>query len=136
MTQSPGIEMQQPRGEEAAGHSHEGFDPFYRHIAYRPELARFRRLAAFWAKKLHDDTSVFGSRCDELNQLLRDCPELNGKTVLDCPYWMAERDCPEDRWEDIRVAWKAYEEALIKYGKFVVLRFWSLLMAFQVRLCL
>jgi hypothetical protein len=99
----------------------EGYSFLYKHIAHTPELGLFRRFGAFWAKKLHDDTSEFLACLSTLNEHLGKISELDGKTVLDCPLHVVKQVCPmsDSDSKPLYEAWAAYDMALLQYGMFV-----------------
>ncbi|KAH8733088.1 hypothetical protein GQ44DRAFT_745303 [Phaeosphaeriaceae sp. PMI808] len=107
----------------SSARSVEGYSSLYKHIAKYPELGLFRRFGAFWAKKLHDDTSEVLARLEVLNGELQKCPDLDAKTVLDCPLRFVKEKCSKEypdgdnRYRLLLTAWTEYDRALVRYGK-------------------
>ena len=96
-----------------------GYGSLYMNIAMYPELGLFRRFGAYWAKKLHDDTSDVLTRLGDLNRAIASVPELGESSVLDCPLRVVKEKCPENepRFENLYTTWKKYDEALLRYGR-------------------
>jgi hypothetical protein len=99
-----------------------GYSSFYFHIAYNPELGNFRRFAAYWAKRLHDETAELSACIAKLDKEIKKFPHLDAQTVLDCPKRTFQEGCPrlESPYADINVLWDRYDEALMRYGAFVL----------------
>jgi hypothetical protein len=91
----------------------------YKYIALCPQIGLFRRFGAFWAKKLHDETSELNECLTALNDQIGRRPELDAKTVLDCPLRIVKKKCPKDQHKTLYDAWAAYDLALIRYGGYV-----------------
>jgi hypothetical protein len=98
----------------------QGYNHFYKHIAVFPELGIFRRFGAFWAKRLHDETSELVACVVTLEDELKKWPNLKANTVLDCPKRVAKERCPtnESQYKPLHEAWLKYDEALVRYGMF------------------
>lgn len=100
----------------------QGYSLLYKNIATYPELGLFRRLGAFWSKKLHDDTSKFRTCLFNLNDHLGKVPGLGGKTVLDCPLGIVQAKCPRSHalYAELWDAWDKYDASLLNYGMCVL----------------
>jgi hypothetical protein len=109
----------QPQDKMSSGND-EGYSSFYNHIALVPELGNFRRFGAFWAKKLHDESSELLGHIASLDEALEKWPELDAKSVLDCPkrYLEENRQGHEEQYKTVEQAWSKYDEALMRYGMF------------------
>jgi hypothetical protein len=111
--------ISEPRPQDKMSSSDdEGYSSFYNHIALFPELGNFRRFGAFWAKKLHDESSELLGHIASLDEAIEGWPELDAKSVLDCPkrYLEENREGHEEQYETVNQAWSKYEEALMRYG--------------------
>jgi hypothetical protein len=98
----------------------QGYSSFYQHLAVSPEIGSFRRFGAYWAKKVHDDTSEFLACLAVLNQELEKWPELGAQTVLDCPKTFMKEKYPVGTpdSEPLHDAWDKFDAALTRYGTF------------------
>jgi hypothetical protein len=96
----------------------EGYSSFYNHIALVPELGSFRRFGAFWAKKLHDESSELLAHIATLDEAIQECPGLDAKSVLDCPkrYVEENRKVNKNKCRVVTQAWLKYDKALMRYG--------------------
>ncbi|KAF2869489.1 hypothetical protein BDV95DRAFT_498400 [Massariosphaeria phaeospora] len=91
-----------------------GYTIFYENIALFPEIARFRRFAPLWAKKLHDDTEELQQSVKAVNTALAKTRGIDhGETVLECPRWVVKKKYPEIYAKE----WLEYESCLHKYGE-------------------
>lgn len=101
----------------------QGYSSFYNHIALCPELGIFRRFGAFWAKRLHDETSELLAHIATLDETLEKFPELGAKSVLDCPKRLVEenRAGNSEKYKTVIKAWSKYDKALLRYGMSLVL---------------
>lgn len=85
-------------------------------------MGSFRRFGAYWAKKVHDETSELLACLAVLNQELANWPDLKAQTVLDCPRRILEEKCPIGTAEGIYIplydAWEKFDKALMLYGMF------------------
>jgi hypothetical protein len=97
-----------------------GYNHYYKHIAVFPELGIFRCFGAFWAKRLHDETSELLACLVTLEDELKKWPQLDAITVLDCPKRLAREICPKNdkRYKPLHKAWAKYDMALVRYGMF------------------
>jgi hypothetical protein len=102
-----------------AGHLPHGYGSLYINIARYPELGLFRRLGAYWAKKVHDDTSEFLASLENVNRELGALHELGENSILDCPKRVVRMKCPEgpERYKALYLAWSKYDECLLQYGE-------------------
>ncbi|KAH4110459.1 hypothetical protein HBH64_158370 [Parastagonospora nodorum] len=96
-----------------------GYSSFYFHIAYNPELGNFRRFAAYWAKRVHDETAELSACIANLDREIKRFPNLDAQTVLDCPKRTFQEGCPDtqDQYKNVNSLWKEYDEALMRYGE-------------------
>jgi hypothetical protein len=94
------------------------YSSLYKHFELFPENALFRKFGAFWAKKVHDETSELGACLVRLNDLIGQVPELNAKTVLDCPLRVVKEVCPKADHESLYAAWDEYDKAMMRSGMF------------------
>jgi hypothetical protein len=95
---------------------------FYHDIALHPEVGRFRRFAAQFAKKLYDDTEEVLLKESAVNDALAQVwGRDRGVTVLDVPRSFVEANCAKDpeivKNLRLKEQWNSYEQALVKYGK-------------------
>ncbi|KAH7086733.1 hypothetical protein FB567DRAFT_50076 [Paraphoma chrysanthemicola] len=93
------------------------YKSFYKDIASFPELGRFRRHGAFWAKKVHDDTCELRERLGALNEQLKKLPGGCVTTVLDCSKSSIRANFGKKERAPVLHAWNAYDRALLKYGE-------------------
>jgi hypothetical protein len=98
-----------------------GHGSLYLNIAKYPELGLFRRLGAYWAKKVHDDTSQFYASLDKVNRQLGALPELEARSILDCPLRIVRQKCTKDpkRYKSLCDAWEEYDIYLLQFGEVV-----------------
>jgi hypothetical protein len=100
------------------------FREFYQHIALYPENGLYRRFGAYWAKRVHDETSELRACIAELNDKITLCNVLEATSVLDCPLRVVKAKCPKGtsnpEFESLYDAWGAYEEALKRHGSLFV----------------
>jgi len=89
------------------------YTPFYHTAARYPEVLKFRRFGAQWAKKLYDDIEEVQTKEKALNDALARIHTKSGAvlSVLDCP-----RSLVVDNTE-VHNMWMEYEDALRKYCK-------------------
>jgi hypothetical protein len=107
--------MEAPSDEQPqAGWTKAGYATLYSNIALFPELGRFRRFAAEWAKLLHDDTQEILLYQAKVAAELRNArPIPSGVNVWDIPRTVVQAQYP-DIYNN---SWKPYEQALRQYGK-------------------
>jgi hypothetical protein len=100
----------------------EPLSSFYEHIALYPENGRFRRFGAYWAKRLHDETSELQVYTSLLNDQIKLWKVLDAMSVLDCPLRVVKEKCPREhpQFETLYKAWDAYDEALKRHGSLFV----------------
>jgi hypothetical protein len=98
----------------------QGYSSFYEHVAYSPELGIFRKFGAYWAKRIHDETSEVLARLVTLEDELEKCDVLDAKSVLDCPRRIAKELCPKSvkKYKPLHRAWAEYDKALVRHGMF------------------
>jgi hypothetical protein len=101
------------------GSEPQGISALYYHIARYPELGLFRCFAPYWAKKVHDDTSVFLESLRKVNEELGKIEGFEGKSILDCPLVVMKKKCPVGRFGPLYDAWTKYEENLERHGEVV-----------------
>jgi hypothetical protein len=98
----------------------QGYSSFYQHLAVSPELGIFRRFGAYWAKKVHDETSDLSTCLAVLNLELAKWPDLQAQTILDCPKRLMMEKCPKDtaggKYLHLHEAWDRFDKALMVYG--------------------
>jgi hypothetical protein len=101
-----------------------GHSALYRNIALYPELGLYRRFAAYWAKKLHDDTCEFLDRLEEVNrEVEKHKSQLGEDYFLDCPLKVVKERCPESdvQYKSLYRAWRKYDGGLMQYGAWICL---------------
>ncbi|KAF2253306.1 hypothetical protein BU26DRAFT_515670 [Trematosphaeria pertusa] len=80
--------MQQPQQTPQTPRVAYRYANFYNECADYPELPKFRRLGAQWAKKLYDDVEELLKEQEELNDALATFRRAEGRdvlTLLECP---------------------------------------------------
>jgi hypothetical protein len=97
-----------------------GYSSFYFHIAYNPELGNFRRFAAYWAKRVHDETAELSACIAKLDKEIKKFPRLDAQTVLDCPKRTFQEGYQDNKvqYKELKDLWVKYDEALMRYGAF------------------
>ncbi|KAH7076543.1 hypothetical protein BKA63DRAFT_285025 [Paraphoma chrysanthemicola] len=93
------------------------YNSFYKDIASFPELGRFRRHGAFWAKKVHDDTCELRDRLAALNHELKKLTGDGVETVLDCSKSTIRKNFSKEKRKPVFHAWNAYDRALMQHGQ-------------------
>ncbi|KAH8725668.1 hypothetical protein GQ44DRAFT_680985 [Phaeosphaeriaceae sp. PMI808] len=95
------------------------YAPFYHTAARYPEVPKFRRFGAQWAKKLYDDIEEVQAKEQTLNDALARVHTKGGATlsVLDCPRSLVKNNT------EVHNMWIDYEDALRKYCEQLCLTF-------------
>lgn len=87
---------------------------FYKDCALYPEQPKFRRFAAYWAKKLYDDTEELVKGEKELSNAIAGFRESRGQgplSVLDCPRSLIQGN------DGLKKQWSDFEQLLRTYSK-------------------